>query len=85
MSLPPQLKDVDLSSSRTTIENSSRSTLGLNQDQERSPTSDLNPHLEEESVNGSTIDPSEAAVSLDSSDAMRYQRLIITRLLETML
>ena len=67
MSLPPQLKGVDLSGSRTTRESSPRSTLGLNQDQERSPTSDLNPHLEEESVNGNTIDLSEAAVSLDRS------------------
>ncbi len=85
MSLPPQLKGVDLSGSRTTRESSPRSTLGSNQDQERSPTSDLNPHLEKESVNGNTIDLSEAAVSLDSSDAMRYQILIITRLLENML
>ncbi|KFY04899.1 hypothetical protein O988_00429 [Pseudogymnoascus sp. VKM F-3808] len=62
MSLPRQLKGVDLSGSRTTRESSPRSTLGLNQDQERSPTSDLNPHLEEESVNGNTLDLSEAAV-----------------------
>ncbi|KFY02728.1 hypothetical protein V490_00411 [Pseudogymnoascus sp. VKM F-3557] len=60
MSLPTQLKGVDFSGS-TTRENSPRSTLGSNQDQERSPTSDLNPHLEKESVNGSTIDLSEAA------------------------
>ncbi|KFY30891.1 hypothetical protein V493_01575 [Pseudogymnoascus sp. VKM F-4281 (FW-2241)] len=50
MSLPPQVKGVDSFGSRTSRENSPRSTLDLNQDQERSPTSDLNPHLEEESV-----------------------------------
>ncbi|KFY90626.1 hypothetical protein V498_05873, partial [Pseudogymnoascus sp. VKM F-4517 (FW-2822)] len=49
MSLLPQLKGVDLSDSRTTRESSPRSTLGLDQDQERSPTPNLNPHLDEES------------------------------------
>ncbi|KFY30951.1 hypothetical protein V493_01525 [Pseudogymnoascus sp. VKM F-4281 (FW-2241)] len=61
MSLPPQVKGVDSFGSRTSRENSPRSTLHLNQDQERSPTSDLYPHLEEEAVNGNTIDLSEAA------------------------
>ncbi|KFY65515.1 hypothetical protein V496_02531 [Pseudogymnoascus sp. VKM F-4515 (FW-2607)] len=76
MSLLPQLKGVDLSDSRTTRESSPRSTLGLDQDQERSPTPNLNPHLDEESVNGNTIDLSEAAASRKYVVVMILQSLI---------
>ncbi|KFZ18632.1 hypothetical protein V501_01105 [Pseudogymnoascus sp. VKM F-4519 (FW-2642)] len=73
MSLPPQLECVDSFDSGTTVENSPRvtnaamlkmcqkspgSTLDLNQDPERSPTSDSD---QEELVPDYTIDLSDAA------------------------
>ena len=49
------------------------STLDLNQDQEQSPTSDLNQHPQEETISDDTIDLSVAAVSFDYSGTMSFQ------------
>ncbi|KFZ07180.1 hypothetical protein V502_09879 [Pseudogymnoascus sp. VKM F-4520 (FW-2644)] len=50
------------------------STLDFNQDQERSATSDSD---QEELIPDYTIDLSDAAVSLDNSDAIRRERKLL--------